>query len=128
MRRRSTSLAPQPVLEYGRSDYGSALRDAAALVTLASEGNAPRATITGGGRARRGGAAALDAYTSTQENAWMVLAARALAKDAQPVSLDVGGETAQGRALSQLQRRRRSQQPLQRRPIPARRRCRRWCR
>src|SRR5213076_284540 len=35
------ALAPQPTLEYGRSDYGSALRDASALVTLASEGGAP---------------------------------------------------------------------------------------
>ena len=38
----------------------------------------------------------LTPYTSTQENAWMVLAARALAKDAQAVSLDVGGEKLQG--------------------------------
>jgi uncharacterized protein YfaS (alpha-2-macroglobulin family) len=35
-------------------------------------------------------------YTSTQENAWMVLAARALAKDAQAVSLDANGEKTQG--------------------------------
>ena len=35
------SIAPQPVLDYGRTDYGSVLRDAAALVTLASEGGAP---------------------------------------------------------------------------------------
>jgi alpha-2-macroglobulin len=41
------SIAPRPVLDYGRSDYGSVLRDAAALVTLASEGGAPRPTITG---------------------------------------------------------------------------------
>jgi alpha-2-macroglobulin len=41
------SIAPRPVLEYGRSDYGSVLRDAAALVTLASEGGAPRVTVTG---------------------------------------------------------------------------------
>src|SRR5207237_71235 len=41
------SLSPQPVLEYGRTDYGSVLRDASALVTLAAEGGAPRATITG---------------------------------------------------------------------------------
>lgn len=40
------SLNPKPVLEFGRTDYGSALRDAAALVSLASEGNAPRATLT----------------------------------------------------------------------------------
>ena len=38
------------MLEFGRTDYGSALRDAAALVTLASEGNAPRPTLDAGGR------------------------------------------------------------------------------
>jgi uncharacterized protein YfaS (alpha-2-macroglobulin family) len=89
------SLAPQPVLEYGRSDYGSILRDAAALVTLASEGGAPRATITGAVE-RVEAARGLTSYTSTQENAWMVLAARALAKEATGVSLDVAGEKRQG--------------------------------
>ena len=39
------SLAPKPVLQFGRVDYGSALRDAAALVSLAGEGNAPKATL-----------------------------------------------------------------------------------
>jgi uncharacterized protein YfaS (alpha-2-macroglobulin family) len=89
------SIAPQPVLDYGRSDYGSVLRDAAALVTLASEGGAPRATVTGAVE-RVEAARNLTPYTSTQENAWMVLAARALARDAQTVSLDVGGEKTQG--------------------------------
>jgi len=37
-------IAPQPKLDLGRADYGSALRDSAALVTLASEG---RATVAG---------------------------------------------------------------------------------
>ena len=89
------SLAPRPVLDYGRSDYGSVLRDAAALVTLASEGAAPRATITGAVE-RVEAARGLTPYTSTQENAWMVLAARALVKDAQTVALDVGGEKTKG--------------------------------
>jgi len=83
------------VLDYGRSDYGSALRDAAAVVTLASEGGAPRATVTGAVE-RVEAARNLTPYTSTQENAWMVLAARALAKDAQTILLDVGGEKAHG--------------------------------
>ena len=39
------AIAPQPKLELGRADFGSALRDAAALVTLASEGRAPQKTI-----------------------------------------------------------------------------------
>ena len=89
------SMAPQPTLEYGRVDYGSVLRDGAALITLASEGGAPRATITGAIE-RVEAARALTPYTSTQENAWMVLAARALAKDATDVSLDVAGEKRQG--------------------------------
>ncbi|HSZ96033.1 MAG TPA: alpha-2-macroglobulin, partial [Bradyrhizobium sp.] len=71
------SLAPKPVLEFGRVDYGSALRDAAALVSLAGEGNAPRATLTQA-VSRVEAARGLSPYTSTQENAWLVLASRAL--------------------------------------------------
>jgi uncharacterized protein YfaS (alpha-2-macroglobulin family) len=104
------SIAPRPVLDYGRSDYGSVLRDAAALVTLASEGGAPRPTITGAVE-RVEAARNLTPYTSTQENAWMVLAARALAKDAQTVTLDVGGERTQG-ALNRNLRASDLQQPL----------------
>jgi hypothetical protein len=81
------SLAPKPVLEYGRTDYGSALRDAAALVSLAGEGNAPRATLTEA-MLRVEAARGLTPYTSTQENAWMVLAARALAKETLTLDLD----------------------------------------
>jgi alpha-2-macroglobulin len=88
------ALAPQPV-SGGRADYGSPLRDAAALVTLASEGNAPRPTVTGA-VARIETARATSAYTSTQENAWLVLAARAIAKDATGVYLTVNGEAKQG--------------------------------
>ncbi len=84
------SLAPKPVLEFGRNDYGSALRDAAALVSLASEGNAPRATLTQA-VARVEVARGLTSYTSTQENAWMVLAARTLAKEA--LALDLDGQS-----------------------------------
>jgi hypothetical protein len=83
------SLTPKPVLEFGRTDYGSALRDAAALVSLASEGNAPKATLTQA-VARVEVARALTSYTSTQENAWMVLAARALSKET--LSVDLNGQ------------------------------------
>jgi uncharacterized protein YfaS (alpha-2-macroglobulin family) len=89
------SMAPEPILEYGRVDYGSMLRDGAALITLASEGGASNATITGAIE-RVEAARGLTPYTSTQENAWMVLAARALAKQATGVSLDVAGERRQG--------------------------------
>ena len=82
------ALAPKPVLEFGRTDYGSALRDAAALVSLASEGNAPRATLTQAVQ-RVEVARGLSPYTSTQENAWLVLAARALSKET--LALDIDG-------------------------------------
>jgi uncharacterized protein YfaS (alpha-2-macroglobulin family) len=96
-----TSLAPQPVLEYGRTDYGSVLRDAAALITLASEGGAPRATIMNAVE-RVETARGLTPYISTQEQAWLVLAARALSKEAAGIALTVntsgtaGNETLSG--------------------------------
>src|SRR5260370_7788130 len=64
------------------------MRDAAALVSLASEGNAPKATLTQA-VARVEVARGLTPYTSTQENAWLVLASRALAKET--MSLDLNG-------------------------------------
>jgi len=82
------SLNPKPVLEFGRVDYGSALRDAAALVSLASEGNAPKATLSQAVE-RVEAARGLTPYTSTQENAWLVLASRALARET--LALDVDG-------------------------------------
>lgn len=81
-------LNPKPALEFGRVDYGSALRDAAALVSLGGEGNASPATLTQA-VARVEVARGLTPYTSTQENAWLVLASRALAKET--LALDVDG-------------------------------------
>ena len=89
------SIAPQPTLDLGRADFGSALRDAAALVTLASEGGAPQKTIDDA-VARVDSARTLSVATSTQEDAWLVLAARALAKQLNAISLTIAGETRQG--------------------------------
>lgn len=86
----AASLAPKPTIANGRTDFGSDLRDAAALVSLASEGNAPRAmlmTAVNRVEAARG----LTPYTSTQENAWLVLASRALAKEAGTLTYEVDG-------------------------------------
>ncbi|HEY1473923.1 MAG TPA: alpha-2-macroglobulin [Pseudolabrys sp.] len=88
-------IAPQPKLDFGRADYGSMLRDSAALVTLASEGRATQKTIDDA-VLRIDAARALTARTSTQEDAWLVLAARALAKQLNAISLSVNGETRQG--------------------------------
>jgi uncharacterized protein YfaS (alpha-2-macroglobulin family) len=89
------SIPPKPSLEIGRVDYGSALRDSAALVTLASESGGPRATID---RAveRVDASRGLSAYTSTQEQAWLVLAARAINKETSAIALNVGGTAHKG--------------------------------
>jgi uncharacterized protein YfaS (alpha-2-macroglobulin family) len=78
-----------------REDYGSQLRDAAALVTLASEAGGSRPTIVNA-VAKVEQARARAPYTSTQENAWLVLAARAMAKDSGGVTLDVAGDNVKG--------------------------------
>src|SRR5262249_37631558 len=84
------SLAGVPALEYGRIDYGSKLRDAAALVTLASEGGLQRPMIVNAVE-RVEVARNLTPYISTQEQAWLVLASRALAKETAGISLRVAG-------------------------------------
>ena len=81
-----STLAKRPAIEIGRNDYGSPLRDAAVVVTLAAEGDAPKPILVSA-TARVGAARKLVTRTSTQEDAWLVLAARALGK--QNVSLDV---------------------------------------
>ena len=58
-------------------------------MSLASEGNAPRPTLTTAVQ-RVEAARGLSPYTSTQENAWLVLAARALAKET--MALDLNGD------------------------------------
>ena len=83
-----------PNAEISRADYGSTLRDSAAIVMLAAEGNAPQPTITAAVR-KVEAARDVAVYTSTQENAWMVLAARAIGKQSR-LSLDAGGETRKG--------------------------------
>jgi alpha-2-macroglobulin len=87
-----TPSAPPDLID--REDYGSTLRDAAALVALASEGGAPRATVQAAVQRVEAVRANLRP-TSTQEDAWLLLAASAMAKDGAKVSLDVGGASTQ---------------------------------
>ncbi len=89
------SIAPKPNLDLERTDFGSALRDAAALVTLASEGRAPQKTIDDA-VLRIDAARGVSSGTSTQEDAWLVLAARALAKQVNAISLAVNNDARQG--------------------------------
>jgi uncharacterized protein YfaS (alpha-2-macroglobulin family) len=90
-----SAIPPQPQPDLGRADFGSVLRDSAALVTLASEsGAAPR--VVDDAIARVDAARALSSSTSTQEDAWLVLAASALAKKLNAISLSMNGEKRQG--------------------------------
>ena len=77
----------------GRTDYGSPLRDAATLVTLAAEGDAAKVIFVNGTK-RIETARDRVVNTSTQENAWLVLAARALGK--QNIDLSVNDSAATG--------------------------------
>ena len=86
------AIGPQPQPDFAsREDYGSTLRDAAAVVTLASEGGAGGATVQAAVQ-RVEAARASFRPTSTQEDAWLLLAASAMSKNAGNVSLDVNGE------------------------------------
>jgi hypothetical protein len=73
-----------------RRDYGSRLRDAAALVALSTEANLGQRELvqTSALLSEARGAAR---FTSTQENAWLVLAAQAGARDAELIRLEVEG-------------------------------------
>nr|WP_246180086.1 alpha-2-macroglobulin [Microvirga thermotolerans] len=77
-----------------RADYGSRLRDGAGLLALASETDnvpavmQPVAKVIEEERGTR--------RTSTQEQAWLVLAAQAVARDAEAMVLKVGGEERKG--------------------------------
>ena len=94
------ALAPKPVIEFGRVDYGSALRDAAALVSLASEGNAPRATLTQAVAAGRSGAGAYALHLDAGERLAGAGLACAVEGNAGARYRWIAG---QGRGLSQLQ-------------------------
>ena len=84
-----------------RSDYGSTLRDGAALMTLAAE--------TGVAKAEQPKLANVIAkayetrsYTSTQEQAWMLLAAKALNDEVKGTTLSVDGKPVSGPVLRGL--------------------------
>ena len=95
---------------FSREDYGSTLRDAAALVTLASEAGGSRPTIVNA-VAKIEEARARAPYTSTQENAWLV---HGRARDGEGLRRRLAqrrGRQRQRRALSQREGER-AAQPL----------------
>ncbi|WP_238121739.1 MULTISPECIES: alpha-2-macroglobulin family protein [unclassified Xanthobacter] len=78
----------------GRADFGSLLRDAAALTVLARE--AGFAQDASRALARVDAARSVTGRTSTQENAWMVLAAASLVERAKAMTLEVNGAVEHG--------------------------------
>lgn len=75
--------------EGGRVDYGSDLRDGAGLATLASEAGVER--VARASFQRIEAMRKVTPRASTQENVWMVLAARALAKESAGLKLEIDG-------------------------------------
>ncbi|HET6388324.1 alpha-2-macroglobulin [Hyphomicrobium sp.] len=84
-----------------RSDYGSTLRDGAALVTLAAETHVAHdmrpklANVIAKAYETR-------SYTSTQEQAWMLLAAKALNDEVKATALAIDGKPVNGPLLKGL--------------------------
>ena len=94
-----------------RADYGSTLRDGAALVTLAAE--------TGIAKAEQPKLANVVAkayetrsYTSTQEQAWLLLAAKALNDETKATKLAIDGAPVDGPLLRGLSAEQLKSQPV----------------
>jgi uncharacterized protein YfaS (alpha-2-macroglobulin family) len=79
----------------GRNDYGSSLRDGAAMLALAAE-STPTPGIVPDLIRFVSDAKSARQSTSTQENAWMVLAARAIAAGNRAISVNVNGQSYAG--------------------------------
>ncbi|AUB81604.1 alpha-2-macroglobulin family protein [Candidatus Thiodictyon syntrophicum] len=78
-----------------RADYGSTLRDAAAVLALAAESGSDSVDLRAlAGRVQDGVARAR--YRSTQEDTWLLLAAQALNKGKDGLRLEVDGKPVEG--------------------------------
>ncbi len=78
-----------------RGDYGSALRDDAAMLALAAETRPVSASVAGMIE-HVSSLRQKYTYTSTQEDAWMLMAARAIKDGNAAISLSVNGATHEG--------------------------------
>ena len=88
-----------PEFDWYRSDYGSRLRDGAAMLALAAESKPVPSVVPALIKMVAADRAAAN-WTSTQDDAWMLLAARALKAGNEAISLDIDG-TARTGAYSQ---------------------------
>ena len=80
---------------WSRSDYGSRLRDGAAMLALAAESKPTPQSVADMIDYVTGERVASD-QTSTQENAWLLLAARAVLAEGGSIRLNVNGTETQG--------------------------------
>ena len=84
-----------PTVAASRLDYGTALRDGAATLTLISETKMLPQSVPGVLQSVSRRRAAKDA-TSTQENAWLLLAAKSLIDQSRNMTLEVDGKPENG--------------------------------
>ena len=84
-----------------RSDYGSSLRDGAAVLALAAE-SSPVPPIVPALADIVAKEWERTSYTSTQEQTWMLLAARALQDGDDALALDVNGAAHRGTLMTQM--------------------------
>ncbi len=84
-----------PEFNWYRSDYGSRLRDGAAMLALAAESKPVPSVVPALVKMVAADRAAAK-WTSTQDDAWMLLAARALKAGNEAISLDVNGTARNG--------------------------------
>jgi uncharacterized protein YfaS (alpha-2-macroglobulin family) len=80
----------KPEHDWNRSDYGSGLRDAAAMLALAAESK-PMPDVVPDLVALVGAERKQARWTSTQDNAWMLLAARSLYANSADMKLTING-------------------------------------
>ena len=90
-----TALKAERDKQLYRADYGSRLRDGAGLLALAAETGLTREALTPVAAVLNEERAS-GRTTSTQENAWMVLAAQGLTKEAESLAFSVDGVAQKG--------------------------------
>ncbi|MFY0612232.1 MAG: alpha-2-macroglobulin family protein [Hyphomicrobiaceae bacterium] len=84
-----------------RADFGSTLRDAAAVLTLASETSSVPSR-TAALTQKLSAAYSERTHTSTQEQAWLLLAARGLDQQTKDLKLTINGKAYEGTARANL--------------------------
>lgn len=93
--RAAMSALDQATADKTRTDFGSSLRDRAGILTIAAETGIDASAIPAIAK-KLDASRSNRTFTSTQENAWLILAARALFDQAGKLSLEVANKTHKG--------------------------------